>query len=52
VTEAAYQLDFLVNRHADALWPLFFGIAAGYLVIVFILAGTSSRLEKRWAVAR
>lgn len=52
VTEAAYQLDFLVNRRADALWPLFFGIAAGYIVIVFILAGTSARLEKRWAVSR
>lgn len=52
VTEAAYQLDFLVNRDASALWYLFFGIAVGYLIIVFVIAGISSRLEKRWAVAR
>ena len=35
ITEATYQLDSLVRDFPTALYPLFFGIAGGYVLIVF-----------------
>lgn len=52
VIEATQTFHFLVNRYASALWPLFVGTALGYVIIVFVLAGIASRLEKRLAVVR
>lgn len=52
VTEATYQLDSLVRDHPDALYALFFGIAAGYIVIVFAISGAAHVLERRLVVVR
>jgi glutamate transport system permease protein len=52
VTEATYQLDGLVRDFPSALWYLFFGIAAGYVIIVFCISGIAQLLERRWAVSR
>jgi glutamate transport system permease protein len=52
VLEGTYQFAFLVNRHAVALWPLFFGTALGYILIVFVIAGIAALLERKLAVAR
>ncbi|HEX6446370.1 MAG TPA: amino acid ABC transporter permease [Streptosporangiales bacterium] len=52
VLEGTYQFAFLVNRHASALWPLFFGTALGYILIVFVIAGIAALLERKLAVAR
>ena len=50
VTEATYQLDSLVRDAPDALYALFLGIAAGYVVIVFAISGAANVLERRLAV--
>jgi glutamate transport system permease protein len=52
VTEATYQLDSLVRDHPDALYALFFGIAAGYVLIVFAISGAAHLLERRLVVIR
>lgn len=52
VLEGTYQFAFLFNRHADSLWPLFFGTALGYIIIVFVIAGIAAVLERRLAVIR
>jgi glutamate transport system permease protein len=52
VTEASYQLDSLVRDFPTALWWLFGGIALGYVIIVFAIAGIASVIERRWAVSR
>lgn len=52
ITEATYQLDSLVRDEPQALYPVFFGIAFGYIVIVFILAGASRLAEQRLVVQR
>ncbi len=52
VTEATYQLDSLVRDHPDALYALFFGIAAGYILIVFAISGVAHVLERRLVVVR
>jgi glutamate transport system permease protein len=52
VTEATYQLDNLVRDFPAALWYLFFGIALGYVIIVFVISGIAQFFERRWAVSR
>lgn len=52
VTEASYQLDSLVRDFPTALWWLFGGIAAGYVLIVLTLAQVAGYAERRWAVLR
>ncbi len=52
ITEATYQLDSLVRDFPSALYPLFFGISAGYILIVFVIAGTARRLERSLVVLR
>jgi glutamate transport system permease protein len=52
VTEATYQLDSLVRDFPGALYALFFGIAFGYVVIVFAISGAAQLLERRLVVLR
>lgn len=52
ITEATYQLDSLVRDFPTALYPLFFGIAAGYVIIVFAISGAAQLLERRLVVLR
>jgi glutamate transport system permease protein len=52
VTEATYQLDGLVRDFPGALWWLFFGIALGYVIIVFFISAIAQFFERRWAVSR
>lgn len=52
ITEASYQLDSLVRDQPQALWWLFLGISAGYVIIVFFLSATSQVLERRLVVLR
>jgi glutamate transport system permease protein len=52
ITEATYQLDSLVRDFPTALYPLFFGIAGGYVLIVFAISGAAQLLERRLVVLR
>ena len=52
VTEASFKLEGLARDHPGSLYALFFGIAAGYMVIVFVVAGGARLLERRVLVAR
>jgi glutamate transport system permease protein len=52
ITEATYQLDSLVRDFPTALYPLFFGIAGGYILIVFTISGVAQVLERRLVVLR
>jgi len=52
VTEASYQLDSLVRDQPGALYALFLGIAAGYILIVFAISGAAHLLERRLVVLR
>lgn len=52
ITEATYQLDSLVRDFPGALYPLFLGIAFGYILIVFAIAGVARYLEKSLVVLR
>lgn len=51
VPEAAYVMHKLANQYASALWPIFFGIALGYVIIVAIIASVSALLERTLGVA-
>lgn len=51
VPEAAYIMRKLANQYASDLWPIFFGIALGYVVIVAIIASVSALLERMLGVA-
>jgi len=52
VTEASFQMKKLTNDNAPARWEIFFGFAAGYIVIVWTIALLARLLERRWARAR
>jgi glutamate transport system permease protein len=52
VPEAGYVMSGLLRDHAAELYWIFFGIAAGYMVIVFTITGCSALLERRLAVLR
>lgn len=52
ITEATYQLDSLVRDFPNALYPLFFGISAGYVLIVFAIAIAARGLERKLVVLR
>ena len=51
VAEMAFMMTKLMNANADALWPLFFGFALFYVVLVGIVAGVASLLERKFRVA-
>ena len=52
VTDAAYVLHNLIRDNPAALYPLFFGVAGGYIVITLTIAGLGRLLERRLVVIR
>jgi glutamate transport system permease protein len=52
VLDAAYVLHNLIRDHPTALYPLFFGVAAGYIAITLTIAGLGRLVERRLAVLR
>jgi len=52
VAEASFELSGLIRDHPSALYPLFLGVAAGYMFLVAVVAGGAKVVERRWAVAR
>ncbi|WP_019876545.1 amino acid ABC transporter permease [Sporichthya polymorpha] len=52
VTEASYVMSGLLRDHADSLYWIFFGIAGGYMVIVFVITAFAAWFERRVAVLR
>ncbi len=52
VVEATGQLSNLIRDFASYLWISFFGIAGGYVLIVFVISGIATVLERRLAVVR
>ncbi|MBA2561267.1 MAG: amino acid ABC transporter permease [Propionibacteriales bacterium] len=52
VTEAGYVMGKLTNDNAADRWWIFFGFAAGYIAIVWAIAGTAKVFERRGAVSR
>lgn len=52
ITEASFQLDSLVRDEPQALLPIFVGISAGYVIIVFAISAAAQLLERRLVVLR
>lgn len=52
VTEASFVMSKLNADNAVALWPIFFGFAFGYIVIVSVIAGVGALAERSGAKAR
>jgi len=52
VLDAAYVLHNLIRDYPTALYPLFFGVAAGYIAITLTIAGVGRLVERRLAVLR
>jgi glutamate transport system permease protein len=52
LVEATGSLDKLVNDFPSALYPLFLGVAAGYVLIVAVLSALGQTLERRLVVLR
>ena len=52
VTEATYQLSRMIEATVASAIVAFFGIAAGYIVIVWVVAGLFSLMERQGATAR
>jgi glutamate transport system permease protein len=53
VAEASYTMYRLGNKFTSDIYPIFFGFALGYVVIVLVIAGVSNFLERRYvAVTR
>jgi glutamate transport system permease protein len=51
VAEGAGALHDLLNEHADKIWTLFIGIAAGYMVVVFAISAVFRLIERTWRYA-
>lgn len=52
VTEATYQLSRMIEATVANAIVAFFGIAAGYIVIVWVLSGVAALLERQGATIR
>lgn len=52
VTEASFEMAELLRDHPSQLYWVFGGIAAGYMLIVFVVTGTSKLIERRLLVLR
>jgi len=52
VTEATYQLDELVRDRPDVLYIIFFGIAAGYIILTLAISGIAQLIGNRLEVVR
>lgn len=51
VTDATFRMHSLTNHYSSQTLTIFVGFAIGYMVLVAIIATTSSTLERRLAVA-
>lgn len=52
VTEAGFIMRKLNNDYATARWPIFFGFAFGYMIIVWGIAALGALAERRGALQR
>ncbi|WP_245580191.1 amino acid ABC transporter permease [Arthrobacter castelli] len=52
VVEATGQLSNLIRDFAPFIYPSFFAIAGGYILIVAVISGIASALERKLAVVR
>lgn len=52
VVEATGTFDNLIRDYPGSFWPLFLGIAFGYVVIVLVISGVLRVVERRVAVLR
>jgi glutamate transport system permease protein len=52
VVEATGTFDNLIRDFPGAFWPLFLGIAFGYVVIVLVISGVLRIVERRMVVLR
>ena len=52
IAEATFRMRGLTNDYASERVQIFLGIALGYIVIVAVISGTASVLERRVAVGR
>jgi len=52
VTDATYVMDSLIRDFPGTLYPLFFGIAGGYIVIVLAISAVSRAVERKVLVLR
>jgi glutamate transport system permease protein len=52
VAEATFQLDSLIRDHPHALYPVFIGIAAGYVLIAYSISATARAVERQLSTAR
>lgn len=52
VTEASFQMKKLNADNAVARWPIFFGFAFGYIVIVAVIAAAGAMAERSGAKSR
>jgi glutamate transport system permease protein len=50
LTEATGTMSNLIRDHANALYPIFFGIAFGYVAITLIIAGLFRFFEQKVAI--
>ncbi|MGN0063660.1 MAG: amino acid ABC transporter permease [Nocardioides sp.] len=51
VIEAAAQMKFFTNDHADQRWGIFITFALIYVVLVEIVSFIANRTERRWRIA-
>ena len=52
VVEATGTFDNLIRDYPGSFWPLFLGIAFGYVVIVLVISGVLRIVERRTVVLR
>lgn len=52
VTEATYQLSRMIEKTVTSTIVAFFGIAAGYIILVWVISGIAALLERQAAVSR
>src|SRR5688572_8775412 len=52
ITEATYKLSDLIEDFPGSLYVSFMGIAFGYILIVAVISGTATILERRVRVSR
>jgi glutamate transport system permease protein len=52
VVEATGTFDNLIRDNPQSFWPLFLGIAAGYVIIVLAISGVLRVVERRVVVLR
>ena len=51
VAEVAFMMQKLINDNATQLWPIFFGFAFGYVLVVAVIATVAAVLERKVRVA-